>query len=234
MNKNYFQELAAKYDAWFATPHGRYVQRYEREAVMELAAVTPGLEVADIGCGTGIYTGELLAAGARVVGVDISPEMLAIAAAKNEEYGDAVRFLAGDAAALPFADGSFDMVTSITAMEFFSKPADCLQEMYRVVKPGGRLIVATLGSLSPWSWQRRLKTFFRRTVFRHAHFYGIGDIKAMLAPHPVTAWRGTVFIPPFAPAGLIQNPDTFERWCQKHIPSMGAFLAVRVDKGEKA
>lgn len=233
MNKNYFQELAAKYDAWFATPHGRYVWRFEREAVMELAAVAPGLEVADIGCGTGIYTGELLAAGARVVGVDISPEMLAIAAAKTAAYGDAVSFLPGDAAALPFADGSFDLVTSITAMEFFSKPGECLQEMYRVVKPGGRLIVATLGSLSPWSWQRRLKTFFRRTVFRHAHFYSLGDIRALMAPQPITAWRGAVFVPPFAPAGFIERPDGFERWCQRHIPQMGAFLVVRVDKPKK-
>lgn len=236
MNKNYFQELAAKYDAWFATPHGSYVQRFEREAVMQLAAVTPGLAVADIGCGTGLYTGELLAAGARVTALDISPEMLAIAAEKTKAYGDAVDFLTGDAAALPFADASFDLVSSITAMEFFSEPRACLQEMYRVVKPGGRLVVATLGRFSPWSWQRRLKTFFRPTVFRHAHFYSVGDIAAFLAPHPLTAWRGTIFVPPFAPAGLIARPDAFERWCQRNIPWAGAFLVVRIDKptGETA
>lgn len=230
MNGNYFHELAAKYDAWFATPHGRYVHRFEREAVMELAAVENGMTIADIGCGTGIYTEEFLRAGARVTGVDISPEMLAVAAKNTAVYSDMVDFLQGDAAALPFADGSFDMVTSITAMEFFTDPRACLQEMHRVVRPGGRLVVATLGSLSPWSWQRRLKSYFKKTVFRHARFYSIGDLRAFLAPHPVAAWRGTVFVPPFAPAALIRHPEPFERWCQEHVPSLGAFLVVRVDK----
>ncbi len=232
MNANYFHELAAKYDAWFATPHGRYVHRFEREAVMALAAPAPGMTVADIGCGTGIYTAELLQAGARVTGVDISPEMLAIAAHRTARHGDAVAFLTGDAAALPFAAASFDMVTSITAMEFFTDPRACLQDMYRIVKPGGRLVVATLGSLSPWAWQRRLKTYLKKSVFRHATFHSLGDLRAYLAPHRITAWRGTIFVPPFAPAALIRHPDAFERWCQKHIPSMGAFLVVRVDKPE--
>jgi ubiquinone/menaquinone biosynthesis C-methylase UbiE len=234
VNTNYFQEIAAKYDAWFATPHGRYVHRYEREAVMSLAAPAPGMSVADIGCGTGLYTDELCQAGAKVVGVDISPEMLAIAAARTARHGDAVSFLQGDAAALPFADASFDMVTSITAMEFFADPRACLHDMHRIVKPGGRLVIATLGSLSPWSWQRRLKTLFRKTVFRHATFHSIADMRTLLAPHEITAWRGTIFVPPFAPAALIRHPDPFERWCQKHIPSMGAFLVVRVDKGGTA
>jgi ubiquinone/menaquinone biosynthesis C-methylase UbiE len=74
VNANYFQELAAKYDAWFATPHGSYVHRFEREAVLALAAPAPGMAVADIGCGTGIYTDELCQAGATVTGVDISPK----------------------------------------------------------------------------------------------------------------------------------------------------------------
>ncbi|MDR7868687.1 MAG: methyltransferase domain-containing protein [Sporomusaceae bacterium] len=232
MNANYFHELAAKYDAWFATPHGSYVHRFEREAVMALAAPAPGMTVADIGCGTGIYTDELLQAGARVTGVDISPEMLALAARRTARHGDAVAFLTGDAAALPFATASFDMVTSITAMEFFADPRACLQDMYRIVKPGGRLVVATLGSLSPWAWQRRLKTYFKKTVFRHATFHSLGDLRAYLAPHKITAWRGAIFVPPFAPAALIRRPDPFERWCQNHIPSMGAFLVVRVDKPE--
>jgi len=231
VNKNYFQELAAKYDAWFATPHGRYVRRFEREAVMELAAPAPGMRVADIGCGTGLYTDEFCRAGATVVGVDISPEMLAIAAANNKAHGDKASFIAADAAALPFASDTFDLVTSITAMEFFADPRACLQEMHRVVKPGGRLVVAVLGSLSPWAWQRRLKAFCQKTIFRHASFYSIKDLRAFFAPQEITAWRGVIFVPPFAPARLLAAPDAFERWCQRRIPQMGAFLAARVDKG---
>ncbi|MDR3592139.1 MAG: class I SAM-dependent methyltransferase [Negativicutes bacterium] len=230
---NYFQELAAKYDAWFATPHGRYVFCHEREKIMELLDIKPGIYTLDIGCGTGIYTNELCQAGARVVGVDISPEMLAIAADKNRQHGDTVSFLAADAAALPFADESFDLVTSISAMEFYEKPRESLQEMYRVLRPGGHMLVATLNSLSPWSLQRRIKSLLKRTIFTPARFYSIYAVRDFLAPHPITAWRGCIFVPPFAPAGLINNPDHFERWCQRHIPSLGTFIVARVDKPEK-
>jgi ubiquinone/menaquinone biosynthesis C-methylase UbiE len=227
---NYFQELANKYDAWFKTAHGQYVYRYEYAAVMELARVRPGLRIIDIGCGTGIYTNELCDAGAKVVGVDISPEMLAIAAEKNKRHGKNVSFVAGDAASLPFADGSFDMAVSISAMEFFADPAKCLQEMYRVVKPGGRLIVATLNSRNPWALQRRIKARLKQTVFSHANFYSITDLRRLFKPHPLTAWRGCIFIPPFAPDNLIARPERVERWGQKYFPALGAFIVVRVDK----
>jgi ubiquinone/menaquinone biosynthesis C-methylase UbiE len=227
---NYFQELAAKYDAWFATPHGQYVYRYEQENIMELLDIKPGTYTLDIGCGTGIYTNELCEAGARVVGVDISPEMLAIAAEKNRHHGDNVSFLVADAAVLPFEDNSFDLVASISAMEFYDRPQESLQEMYRVLKPGGHMVVATLNSLSPWSLQRRVKSLLKRTIFTPARFYSIYAVRDFLAPHPITAWRGCIFVPPFAPEGLINNPDSFERWCQRHIPALGTFIAVRVDK----
>lgn len=229
---NYFQELAAKYDAWFATPHGQYVYRYEREAIFDLLNIKPGAYTLDIGCGTGIYTDELCQAGARVVGVDISPEMLAIAAEKNKQHGDNVSFDVADAAALPFDDNSFDLVTSISAMEFYEKPRESLQEMYRVLKPGGHMLVATLGSLSLWSLQRRLKSMLKKTIFTPARFYSIYDVRDFLAPHPLTAWRGCIFVPPFAPESLIKAPDGFERWCQSHIPSLGTFIVARVDKPE--
>lgn len=227
---NYFQELAAKYDAWFQTPHGQYVYRYEREMILDLAEVQKNMYVADVGCGTGIYTNEFCAAGARVVGIDISPEMLAIAAEKNKAWGNRVSFVTADAAALPFPDNAFDMVVSITAMEFFEEPRLCLHEMYRILRPGGRMIVATLGNLSLWSIERRIKTWFKRTIFSHTRFYSIRDIARLLDPITISDWRGGIFIPPFAPSTLIRRPDKLERWGQKWIPALGTFLVVRVDK----
>ncbi|MDR3560265.1 MAG: class I SAM-dependent methyltransferase [Negativicutes bacterium] len=227
---NYFQELAARYDAWFATPHGKYVYRYEREIILELLDITPGIYTLDIGCGTGIYTNELCEAGARVVGVDISPEMLDIAAENNKQHGDNVSFSVADAAELPYDDNSFDLVTSISAMEFYEKPRESLQEMYRVLKPGGHMVVATLNSLSIWSLQRRLKSMLKRTIFTPAKFYSISDIRTFLTPHPITRWHGCIFVPPFAPQALIDSPDAIERWGQRNIPALGTFIAARVDK----
>lgn len=227
---NYFQELAAKYDAWFKTPHGQYVYKYEREIIEKLGDVTEEAFVLDVGCGTGIYTLELLGKGARVVGIDISPEMLEIARYKTGEYGDRAVFLQADAAKMPFPDNHFDIVISITAMEFFEQPQACLHEMYRVLRPGGHMVIATLNSKSLWAFERRIKSYLTKTIFSSAHFYSIDDLRKLLTPHSISKWSGGVFIPPFFPQSLIENPDSLERWCQRHIPSYGAFIAARADK----
>lgn len=230
MNSNYFRQLAAKYDAWFKTPHGKYVQSYEHAMIMDLAEIQSGMKIADIGCGTGIYTRELCAKGAIVTGVDISPEMLAVAAEKTKDYASQVRFVEGDAATLPFRDNDFDMVFSITAMEFFEEPRACLHEMHRILKPGGHMVVATLNSLSLWALQRRLKTWFKQTIFSHAHFYSIADMRRLISPLIISNWRGGIFVPPFAPDWIIKNCDKIEKWGQRHIPYFGAFIVVRIDK----
>ncbi|MCX7780795.1 MAG: class I SAM-dependent methyltransferase [Negativicutes bacterium] len=227
---NYFQELAAKYDAWFDTPHGSYVRRFEHEMIMDLTCAKPGMKILDVGCGTGIYTCELLKQGATVTGIDISPEMLDIARWKTAGYGERVSLIQADAAALPFADNEFDMVVSITAMEFFQNPCACLHEMHRVLRPGGHMVVATLNSKSLWAMQRRIKSWFRRTIFSNANFYSIGDLRRFLQPHTISAWRGGIFVPPFAPSALIKRPDVLERWCQQVMPAYGAFIVVRVEK----
>lgn len=233
MNSNYFRQLAAKYDAWFNTPHGKYVQSYEHAMIMDLAEIQPGMKIADIGCGTGLYTRELCAKGAIVTGVDISPEMLAIAAEKTKDFASQVKFVEGDAASLSFDDNSFDMVFSITAMEFFEEPRACLHEMYRILRPGGHMVVATLNSLSLWALQRRIKTWLTATIFSHAHFYSIADMRRFMTPFVISQWRGGIFVPPFAPGWIIKSGDKcdkIEKWGQRHFPQFGAFIVVRVDK----
>lgn len=230
MDKNYFRQLAAKYDAWFTTPHGRYVYKYEREIVWDLARPAPGMDILDVGCGTGLYTAELAAVGTTVTGVDISPEMLAIARERTKQFGQRVTFCQADAIRLPFPADRFDMVISVTALEFFQDPRACLAEMYRVVRPGGWMVAATLGRWSLWSLQRRLKARRQETVFTHTRFYSIRDLTRLLAPHRITRWRGGIFVPPFFPAALYREPVWLERLGQRWVPALGTFLAVRVDK----
>lgn len=226
---NYFQTLADKYDSWFQTPHGRYVWQVEHEMVFDLVTVKPGDRVADIGCGTGLYTAELLKAGADVTAVDISPEMLEIARHRNAAYSGQATFLLGDAAKLDFPDNHFNAVISITAMEFFERPAKSLQDMLRCVKPGGFLVAATLNRLSLWAVQRRLKSWLKPTIFSNAKFYSISDVSSMVGQQ-ISRWHGGVFVPPFAPECFIQSPEKIERWGQKNCPQFGAFIVFRIDK----
>jgi demethylmenaquinone methyltransferase/2-methoxy-6-polyprenyl-1,4-benzoquinol methylase len=108
-----------------------------RRATRAALDLNPGDRVLDLGAGTGESTREFLRAGARAVGADISVGMLSTGKATRPE----VTLLAGDALALPFADGCFDAVTISFALRNVHDPVAALAEMARVTRPGGRLVI---------------------------------------------------------------------------------------------
>ncbi|GIE93239.1 class I SAM-dependent methyltransferase [Paractinoplanes rishiriensis] len=124
-------------DAWsVAEPYERYVGRWSRPVAKEFLswlAVRPGARWLDAGCGTGALTGTVLAeAGpAAVVGIDMSQGFLSSA-----RHLTRARFLAADAAALPFRPATFDAVVSGLALNFVPTPQSAVAEFTRVAAPG--------------------------------------------------------------------------------------------------
>jgi ubiquinone/menaquinone biosynthesis C-methylase UbiE len=123
--------------------------------MIELASVSTGERLLDVGTGTGIVAIEAAKAigpTGRVVGVDLSENMLAAARAKAEHLG--LSRISGfhrmDAERLELPDGSFDTVLCLFALLHFPDPVRALLEMRRVMKPGGRLVLA-VGSRPPRS-----------------------------------------------------------------------------------
>ncbi len=121
--------------------------------LISLANLKPHEQVLDVGTGTGVVALQAapqIATGGKMHGVDLSEGMLAFAKAKAERAGlsDCVEFSQMDAEALKFADASFDVVLSLFALLHFPNPASALKEMYRVLRPGGRLVLA-VGSRPP-------------------------------------------------------------------------------------
>src|SRR4051794_16054709 len=111
------------------------------EVVLGYADVQPGMEVIDIGCGTGgtlAIPAALL--GARVVGVDVTPEHFDAAMQRAAEAGVDVGWMEGDAAELPVADASFDRVVSTFGHAFAPDQQAAAGELVRVCRPGGRLV----------------------------------------------------------------------------------------------
>ena len=154
--KTLFDDWPERYDQWFSTPIGRLVKATESRLVLDLLRPAPGERILDAGCGNGVFTLDFLAAGAVVVGLDISEPMLAAATRKAAGYPFvAVR---GDMTALPFVDGAFDKAVSVTALEFIADGRGAVDELFRVTRPGGTVVVATLNSLSPWASRRQAKT----------------------------------------------------------------------------
>jgi SAM-dependent methyltransferase len=114
--------------------------------IVQAAAIAPGQDVLDVACGTGVLACEAAAAvwpGGRVTGLDRNEAMLAVARRKAPD----VEWRQGQAEALPFADARFDAVISQFGLMFFEARVTALAEMWRVLKPGGRLVVAVWDAL---------------------------------------------------------------------------------------
>ncbi|NVM86643.1 SAM-dependent methyltransferase [Variovorax sp. SG517] len=108
------------------------------------AQIAEGETVLDVGTGTGVVAVTAARRGARVTGLDLTPELIE-AARENagiSGHGD-IAWTEGDAENLPYADGSFDVVLSQFGHMFAPRPEVAIAEMRRVLKPGGRIAFAT-------------------------------------------------------------------------------------------
>jgi len=202
-----FDEKAKTYDDWYATAAGRLADAIEKELVLAVAAPAPGERALDAGCGTGNYTYLLAGLGLRVTGLDVSAGMLSRARSKcagtKAPGRDCPEFVAGDFHALPFAAGIFDLVLSVTALEFSPQPGLVLQEARRVTRPGGRVVLAVLAAGSPWA--ELYEEAARQDpagVFAHARFFTPADLRALDADHPPDRLVAGLYITPAEAAAL--------------------------------
>src|SRR5262249_21799946 len=116
------------------------------EQVIARAGVSPGARAPARGRGPGagaLRAATLVAPGGRVTGLDISPEMLALARRRAEELGlDNISFREGRAEAIPAADGAFDVALASLSLMYVIDRAAAAMEIARVIRPGGRLVAA--------------------------------------------------------------------------------------------
>jgi len=115
-----------------------------RSVVARIVAARQDDLVLDVAAGTGTSSRAFAASGARCVACDFSLGMLHAGASKPS---DLVRFVAGDALALPFSSAAFDIVTISFGLRNVADPDSALAEMLRVTKPGGRLVICEFSHL---------------------------------------------------------------------------------------
>ena len=120
--------------------------------LLRTADLKPGERVLDVACGTGLITrlaAEQVGPTGTVTGVDIAPDMIDVAKAVPAPVGSHIDWQVGDATALPFPDGSFDVVLCQMGLMFLEDRVEALREIRRVLTAGGRLVVNTPGSIQP-------------------------------------------------------------------------------------
>jgi arsenite methyltransferase len=124
-----------------------------------LGRLNPGERVLDIGCGAGtdsLVAAQMVGDDGHVTGVDLTPEMLAKAQAAAAEMGAAnVEFIEGEAERLPFEDESFDVVISNGVIDLIPDKDAVLAEIFRVLRPGGRIQIADVTIQNPVSEEGR-------------------------------------------------------------------------------
>jgi ubiquinone/menaquinone biosynthesis C-methylase UbiE len=222
--KKLFDQWSAKYDRWFTTPTGLLVKKYEAELILDLLEPCHGDILLDAGCGTGVFTVDLISLGPRVIGLDISMPMLTRAREKLKGYP--FQAVLGDMLSLPFPDGSFDKVVSVTALEFIKDGERAVGELFRVTRSGGCVVAATLNSLSPWASRRKAEGKKGHSLFIHAIFRSPDELLS-LAPEEGLMRTAIHFQADDDPERAVELESEGRR---KGLET-GAFVAARWRKG---
>lgn len=169
------EQRAAKVNDLFARIARRYdflndlqsfgMHRGWKRRVVNLAKVSAVSRALDLCCGTGDISFALAQRGAETTGLDFSAQMLEVAAERHLKSQTAnLKFIQGDAQQLPFTDNSFDIVTVGYGLRNLTSWQRGVDEMFRVAKPGGRLIVLDFGKPANALWRAIYFTHLKMSV----------------------------------------------------------------------
>lgn len=152
----FFDAMApARNDLFRTNPILDYEQTVRSRAVLSLLRPQAGETILDIGCGNARDILPILHAKATIVGVDVSPEMIRQGKCDLAKAGfPDVELHVGDATRLDFPTGAFDAVLCSEVIEHIPDAAAAIGEMYRVLRPGGRLVLSTPNRSSWYGFDR--------------------------------------------------------------------------------
>lgn len=221
-----FDEYAQRYDSWFTTPAGRKVFDLELRTLFQFIDPSEGKKMLDVGIGTGIFALEFAKKGMDVSGIDPSEEMIAIAGKR----GLSARIGTGED--IPFADDLFDVVLSMSSMEFSPDADKFVSEMVRVARPSAPIVAAVLNLYALHGLKRRIKGLFKKTIFSRAHFYSFWELKCLLLRHLSSVEvTSSVFINPKPSQYTLSRAEAVETFGKRYLTQFGSLLVGKGIKG---
>ena len=157
-----FNRIAGEYDDFYGTELGRRIDQVEKRLVEQYLSRLEGKGMLEVGCGTGHWTAFFRERGFEITAVDIAVEMLRVAEGKELEGVD---FRLQDAQQLEFGDGTVENVAAITSIEFVEDRRRALDEIQRVLKPGGRVLIGCLNLNSAIGRSKEESEIYRNARF---------------------------------------------------------------------
>lgn len=209
----------AGYDAWYATPRGRWIGEAEYRLASRCLQARPDDSLLDVGCGTGWFSRRAAADRLDVTGLDPNADWLDYARAHSSP---ALNWVAGDARALPFADARFDHVLSIAALCFVDDERQAVAECVRVARR--RFAIG---------WLNRASLLYRQKgrdggsgAYRGARWHTAGEVRALFSGLPVRKLRlrSAIYLP---------SATRPARWLEQGMPSGLPWGGLLLATGEK-
>lgn len=208
-----------QYEAWYTIPRGAWIGGIEYRLLDELLGPHSGETVLDVGCGTGHFTRRF--SGSAAVGWTVGADTDFAAARFASGRGKAA-YVVADGQYLPFADRSFDLVISVTAICFMRDARRALMEMLRVAR---RRVALGLLNRHSLLWLAKGR-HGGRGAYRGAHWHTRREVERLFAGQPARnlTLRTAIVLPGGGPLA---------RWAEPHlgraVACCGAFLAVAAD-----
>jgi 2-polyprenyl-6-hydroxyphenyl methylase / 3-demethylubiquinone-9 3-methyltransferase len=202
----------AKFDAAAASwwdPQGEFRPLHDlnpaRLDFIEARAGLAGRRVLDVGCGGGLLAEGMARRGARVTGIDLAPEALAVARLHAEEAGIELEYRQASAESLAVIEGGrFDLVTCLEMLEHVPSPAPIVAALGRLVRPGGDVICSTINR-NPKAFTLAIvgAEYLLRLLPMGTHQYA-----RLIKPSELARWARNAGLEPAGFAGLEYNPLT--------------------------
>jgi ubiquinone biosynthesis O-methyltransferase len=218
------------YARWRASDIGAITERLQRRLILSLLGDVGGRRVLDVGCGDGDLAIELRRRGACVTGIDASSDMIEAAKARAKREGVEIEFVVGAAERIPFAAEQFDVVVAVTILCFVANAGPVFQEIARVLRPGGLLVIGELGKWSLWAVSRRVRAWLGSRLWRLGRFRTPRELRRLANQAGLTAGpvHGSVYYPRWHRAAQLLAP--YDAVLSRVTTFGAAFLAVSAIK----
>jgi ubiquinone/menaquinone biosynthesis C-methylase UbiE len=216
-----FIQVADTYDAYYETSLGCQIDHVEKQLIWRyMIRMSLKKTMLEIGCGTGHWTSFFRQKGLKISAIDLLEKMLEKAKKKNPEN---VHFEQMSVEDMRFKDHAFENIIAIATLEFVDNLDRAFKEIYRVLKPGGVLIVGCLNELSEMGRNKE-----KNEIYRIAHFFKPEEIKEYLSEFGSPEINGCAII---EKDRVLDYPD-IDQIVKSIRLKKGAFLTGFVKKSE--